>query len=69
MTPLGIKVEWIHRYERLKDIQRAIKSRTNKDENGNLYINYEIPDEWYVEYANHISWFSVNKPEQLIEFI
>ena len=67
-TPLGVIPEWIWRYDRLQELLRAIKTRVNHD-TGGLYIQYEIPNEWFSEYGEHIQWLSKNKPEQLIEFI
>ena len=66
--PLGALPEWLWRYDRLQELSKVIKARVNYD-TGGLYIQYEIPNEWFTEYGEHILWLSKNKPEQLIEFI
>lgn len=67
-TPIGVMPEWIWRYDRLKELSRAITERVNHD-TGGLYIETAIPTEWFTEYGEQILWLSKNKPEQLIEFI
>lgn len=67
-SSLGVMPEWLWRYDRLKELSRAITERVNHDEGG-LYIQFPIPDEWFTEYGEQVLWFSKNKPEQLIEFI
>lgn len=67
-TPIGLCPEWLCRYDRLKELIRAITERVNHDEGG-LYIQFPIPDEWFTEYGEQVLWFSKNKPELLIEFI
>lgn len=66
--PLGVIPEWFWRYSRLKELTRAISERINHD-TGGLYIEFPIPNEWFIEYGEHVSWFSKNNPEQLIDFI
>lgn len=65
---LGVMPEWLWRYDRLKELSRAITERVNHD-TGGLYIETAIPNEWFIEYGEQILWLSKNKPEQLIEFI
>ncbi len=67
-TPIGIMPEWLWRYDRLKELSKVIQERVSHD-TGGLYISSPIPDEWFIEYGEHILWLSKNKPEQLIEFI
>lgn len=65
---IGVMPEWLWRYDRLKELSRAITERVNHD-TGGLYIETVIPTEWFTEYGEQILWLSKNKPEQLIEFI
>ena len=67
-TPIGVCPEWLYRYDRLKELNRAIAERVNHDIGG-LYFETAIPTELFTEYGEQVLWFSKNKPEQLIEFI
>ena len=67
-TPLGILPEWFWRFNRLEQLSKAMKVRIKHD-TGGLYIETPIPNEWFTEYGEHIQWLSINKPEQLIDFI
>lgn len=68
MTSNTIMDEWMWRHDRLKELSKAISKRVNRS-NEELYIQFPIPDKWFIEYGEQVLWLSKNKPEQLIEFI
>ena len=63
-----IQPEWLWRFDRLEQLSKTMKARIKHD-TGGLYIESFIPNEWFTEYGEHIQWLSINKPEQLIDFI
>lgn len=67
-TSIGFEPEWLWRYNRAVKLSKAIDDRLGFDSEGS-YIHSPIPNEWFLEYGEHIHWLSKNKPEQLIEFL